>query len=126
MEREKWKNKNFFTALGHSFDGIKYALKNERNLKIQLIFAILAIILGIFLKLTYIEFAILVIVIGLVLFSEFINTALEVMLDLYSQEYNENIKIVKDISSGAVLLMSALSVIIGVILFLPKILNILA
>lgn len=123
MERKNWKNKNFLEALKHSLEGIKYTFKNERNLKIQLIFAILAIGTGIFLKLTHIEFAILFITIGLVLFAEIINTAIETMLDLYSQEYNEKIKLVKDIASGAVLVTSIISIMIGCALFLPKILE---
>ena len=123
MDNKKWKNKNFFEALKHSLAGIKYTFKNERNLKIQLIFGILATGFGIYFNLTSIEFAVLFLVIGIVFFAEHINTAIEVMLDLYSQDKNEIIKIAKDISSGAVLITSIMSVIIGCILFLPKILN---
>lgn len=123
MNREKWKNKNFFEALKNSLNGISYTLKNERNLKIQSVFAILVIAVGIFLKLNYIEFCIIFITIGLVMFAELINTAIEFMLDLYSQEHNDNIKMAKDISSGAVLMTSIVSVVIGIILFLPKILE---
>jgi diacylglycerol kinase (ATP) len=123
MEQKKWKNKNFLAALGNSLNGIKYTLKSEKNIKIQLIFAIIAIALGIFFELNYIEFAILVITISFVLFAELVNTAIETMFDLYSEEYNEKIKIGKDIASGAVLVTAINSLVIACILFLPKILN---
>lgn len=125
MEKNKWKNKNFLQALKHSVDGIKYAFVNERNLKIQLLIGIAVIIVGIILKLTYVEFGIIILTIGMVIFAELINTAIEIILDLYSQEYNENIKVAKDLASGAVLLTALVSVIIGLIIFMPKIINIL-
>ena len=124
MERKKWKNHNFHEALKYSIDGIKYTFKQERNLRIQLVFAICAIALGVFLKLSEIEFVFLILTIGLVLFAEMVNTSLEFLFDLYSEEYNDKIKCGKNIASGAVLITSIVSVIVGIILFLPKILNI--
>lgn len=98
MDR-KWKNPNFLSALKHSFDGVKYVLKNERNLKIQLVFAIFVIILGKLLNLNEIEYMVLFLTIGLVVCTEIINTVIEVCLDIYSEEYNEKIKLAKDIAS---------------------------
>ncbi len=119
----KWKNKNFKVALKNSMFGIEYTLKTQRNLRIQIVFAILAILLGLIFGLNTTEWGILWLVIGSVLFAEMVNTAIEVMLDLYTQEFNENVRIAKDIASGAVLISSIVSVIVGGILFLPKILN---
>lgn len=123
MENRKWKNKNFIQALKHAIDGIKYTFKNERNLKIQFVFAISTIVLALFLRLNFIEWAILVLTIGFVIFAELINTAFEIIMDVYSQEYNEKIKIVKDIASGAVWITSFISVIVGCLLFLPKLIK---
>lgn len=123
MENRKWKNKNFIQALKHAIDGIKYTFKNERNLKIQFVFAISTIVLALFLRLNFIEWAILVLTIGFVIFAELINTAFEIIMDVYSQEYNEKIKIVKDIASGAVWITSFISVIVGCSLFLPKLIK---
>lgn len=125
MEQKKWKNKNFLQALIHSLDGIKYTLSNEQNLKIQLFFAILVIGLGFLLKINTFEFLILIITIALVLFAEMMNTCIEVCLDIYSEKYNEKIKVAKDVASGAVLILAVMSVIIGFIIFLPKIIIIL-
>lgn len=121
----KWKSKKFFDALKNSINGIFYVIKNEKNMKIELVFAILAIITSFFLKINAIEFIIILFVIFFVLFAEFINSAIEKVVDLYTLEYNETAKIAKDISAGAVTIVSFLSIIIGVIIFLPKIINIL-
>lgn len=125
MKSKKWKNKNLLQALKNAMQGIKYVFHNERNLKIQLVFAILAIAVSVFLKLTHLEWILLCLTIGMVLFAELVNTAIEIVLDVYSEKYNENIKNAKDISSGAVLLTSIISVAIGGILWIPKILNLL-
>ena len=111
-------------ALKNAFNGIKYVFINERNFRIQLILAIIVIIIAFFLKLKSVQLAILVLTIFLVLFAELINTALEVIVDMYTKEYNEKAKIAKDISSGAVTLIAIMSVIIGLMVFLPTILEI--
>ena len=119
----KWKNPNFFQSLKNALNGIKEVVKTGRNIKIQIVFAILAIIMGIIFKINNIEALILVLTIFGVLITEFINTAIEMLADLYTTEYNEKIKILKDIGAGAVTLSAIASVIIGIIMFLPKILN---
>ncbi len=119
----KWKNPNFFQSLKNALNGIKEVVKTGRNIKIQIVFAILAIIMGIIFKINNIEALILVLTIFFVLIAEFINTAIEMLADLYTTEYNEKIKILKDIGAGAVTLSAASSIIVGIIMFLPKILN---
>lgn len=118
----KWKNQNFFQSLKNAINGILYIIKNGKNIKIQLTFAIFAIIIGITLKITNIEFLILILTIFFVLVSEFMNTAIEDLSDLYTTKYNEKIKIIKDVGAGAVTLSAIASICVGLILFLPKIL----
>ncbi len=120
----KWKNPNFIIALKNAFNGIIYTFKTGRNFKIQLFFAIIAIIMSIFLKITLVEFAIIILTIFLVLFAEMINTVIETVVNMYTQEYNEDAKIAKDIAAGGVTICSIASLIIGIIIFLPKILEI--
>ena len=120
----KWRNKNFFEALKNSINGILYVITTQRNFKIQLFFAILAIVLSVLLKLNFIEIIIILIVISSVFVLEFFNTIIETIIDMYTQEYNEKAKIAKDIAAGIVTIMSIFSIIIGVIIFLPKILEI--
>ena len=119
---DKWENKNFFESLKNSLNGIKYVIKNEKNIKIELIFAILAIIFSIILKISFIEFSIIILIIFLVLFAECINTSIEKIVDMYTEEYNEKAKIAKDVAAGAVTLLSFASIIIGISIFLPKVL----
>ncbi len=118
----KWKNPNFFQSLKNAINGILYIIKNGKNIKIQLVFAILAIIAGVVLKINSIEFLILILTIFFVLVSEFMNTAIENLSDLYTTEYNEKIKIIKDVGAGAVTLAAMASICVGLIMFLPKIL----
>ncbi len=119
----KWKNKNFFQSLKNAINGVKFVWQYGSNIKIQFVFAIFAIILGGILKLSLVEFAILILTIFIVLICEVINTAIEKIVDLYTLEYNEIAKVVKDSAAGAVTLSAIMSVVIGIILFLPKIIN---
>jgi diacylglycerol kinase len=107
----------------YAFEGIKLTYRNEPNFRIQLVLAILSTILGIFLKISQIEWLILIIIIFVVLLLELINSSIEALVDLISPEKNEKAKIAKDTAAGAVLVASILSLIIGIVLFLPKITN---
>lgn len=119
-----WKNKNFFIALKNACSGIKYVFITQRNLKIQFVFSIIAILASAFFKISLIEWAIIILTIFMVFLAELFNTAIETTIDMFTTEYNEKAKIAKDVSAGAVTLMAICSVIIGLIIFLPKILNI--
>ncbi len=119
----KWKNPNFRTALKNAVNGIKYTFISGINFKIQLIFALIAIISGIVFKISLIEWSIIVILIFFVLFSEMTNTAIETVVNMITNEYNENAKIAKDVSAGAVTLSAICSVIVGLIIFIPKLLE---
>ena len=116
---------SFNESLGHALDGIEYTINHERNFKIELFFAIAVTIMSFILKVSIIEWGILVLVISMVLALEMINTAIERCVDLVTKEYKELAKNAKDIAAGAVLVMSMFSVVIGIIIFLPKIINLL-
>ena len=114
---------NFIESMGHAIDGISYTTTHEKNFKIEIIFACLVTIASFILKVSILEWAILILVIGMVLVLEMINTAIERCVDLVTKDYRELAKAAKDVAAGAVLIMSMFSVIIGIIIFLPKILN---
>ena len=120
----EWKNKNFFEALKNALNGLKYAIKTQKDLKIQIFIAIIVIIISILLKISKIEMIIITISIFLVIFAEVMNTAIEKTVDLVTQEYNEIAKIAKDVSAGAVLILAINSIIIGLYIFGDKIINI--
>ena len=117
------KNKNFLQSLKCSFNGIVAYFKSEKNAKIELVFAILAFALGIIFKLSKTEFAILSITIFFVIVAEMINTGLEKTLDLIDKDFNKDIKFIKDLSAGFVLLSAINSIIIFYLLFVDKILR---
>lgn len=119
---ESFKNPTFFKALKNALRGISLAVKNERNIKIQIVAAILVIVMGFMFRISYIEWAILTITIFLVLITECLNTAVEKTVDMITEKYNECARNVKDISAGAVLFSAISSVVVGIIIFLPKIL----
>lgn len=124
--REKLKvqgKSNFFVSFGHAMDGISYVVSHERNFIIELVFAVLVTIASFILKVSLIEWCILVLVIGIILALEMINTAIERCVDLVTKDYRELAKIAKDVSAGAVLVMSMFSVILGILIFLPKIIE---
>lgn len=118
-----WKNKNFLEALKNSINGIKYTIKSGRNFKIQLVFAVVAILAGIVFKISMQEWTILTIIIFLVLLAEMVNTAVETIVNMITTEYNENAKNAKDISAGVVTLCALCSIIVGLIIFVPKLLE---
>jgi undecaprenol kinase/diacylglycerol kinase (ATP) len=105
----------------YAFDGIKTAIKNEPNFRFHLVAGVIAISMGVYFKLTALEFAVLMIAIGFVVIIELINTMLEALVDLVSPEIAQQAKIAKDVSAAAVLASAVLSVVIGILLFLPKI-----
>lgn len=115
----------FDKSVGHALDGIEYAVNHERNVKIEILFAILTSILGFILKISLLEWVIIVLVIAMVLALELVNTAIERTVDLVTKDYHDLAKAAKDVAAGAVLIMSMFSVIIGLIIFLPKIISIL-
>lgn len=115
----------FAESMGHALDGIRYTTSHERNFRIEIIFAIVATAASFILKVSIIEWAILVLVIGMVLALEMVNTSIERCVDLVTKDYKELAKYAKDIAAGAVLVMSMFSIIIGIIIFLPKIIEIL-
>lgn len=113
-----------FRALPSSFkyaaNGFKTAFRNEPNFRIHIFIGTMALLLGAFLGLSASEWITLLFTISFVLILEFWNTALEAIVNLVSPELHPKAKIAKDVSAAAVLLGAIVSIIIGMILFLPK------
>lgn len=105
----------------YAIQGIKTGIKEEKNMKIHILIMILVMIAGIILKISKIEWLICIILFGFVISLELINTAIENTVDLITLEKNEKAKIIKDTSAGAVLTAAVTSAIIGLMIFIPKI-----
>ncbi len=104
-------------AFRYAIEGLIYTVKTQRNMKVHLVVAVLAIIASVLLKLTSIEWAIILVLIGLVLMTEMLNTAIEAIIDLSSPEYHKLAKIAKDVGAGMVLVFAILAVIAGLIVY---------
>lgn len=113
--------KHIINSFKYAFNGIYSALKKERNLKIHFIIMILVIIAGIIFKISKFEWIICIILFSLVISLELINTAIETTVDIAMPEINEKAKIAKDVAAGSVLVVAISAVIIGLIIFVPKI-----
>ncbi len=108
-----------------AFSGLKSAIKREPNFRTHLFFAIITIIAAYFLNFTLSEWTILIFVIFLVMIFELLNTALEALVNLVSPELKPEAKIAKDVAAASVLISAIFSIIVGAILFLPKIIALL-
>ena len=115
--------RKFFRSFGYAVAGIVTASK-EQNLRFHLLSAIIVIIAGILTGLSLTEWMVLTIIMALVIGAELINTAIERVVDLSSPEIHPLAKDAKDIAAGAVLVFAVASVIIGLLVFLPKWLSI--
>jgi diacylglycerol kinase (ATP) len=104
----------------YAFAGLRYLLWTQRNAKIHTAIGVIAIALGFALGLDRYEWLALVITIAIVLAAEGVNTALEAVVDLTSPDYHPLAKIAKDVGAGTVLLTAVAAVIVGLMLFLPR------
>ncbi|MBP3284144.1 MAG: diacylglycerol kinase family protein [Clostridia bacterium] len=103
--------------------GIFHCLMNERNMRTHFIAGILVFGAAIYFKLSGVEIAIVGLTVGLVITTELINTAIENTVDLVTMEYKPLAKIAKDVAAGAVLLAAFTAVLVGLALFVPKIMR---
>ncbi|WP_042224065.1 diacylglycerol kinase family protein [Oceanobacillus manasiensis] len=105
----------------YAWNGVLSVVKTERNFRIHLLAAFIVICAGIIMQLSQVEWLFIVIAIGSVLTAECLNSAVEKMLDYLKPEIHPKAKVVKDLSAGAVLLTVLMSVVVGLIVFIPKI-----
>ena len=115
--------KKFLLSFKYAFTGVFKTIKTEQNMKVHIFIMFLVIIFGIILKITFLEWIICVILFSLVIAGELFNTAVENVVDIVMPQINEKAKIAKDASAGGVLVLAIGAVIIGLIIFVPKILK---
>lgn len=120
---EKKGFKRFLKSFRYCYEGMKYAFYHEVNLLVMIVIAIIALILGMLLKISYGERLIIVLLIGFTLALEMINTAIEATVNLVTEEKKPLAKIAKDCASGAVGIASIMAIIMGLMIFLPKIIT---
>ncbi len=113
--------KKIVKSFVYAFNGLKLCFASEVNFKIHLLSAIAVLLLGVVFKISNTEWLAVIICIAFVTALEMINTAIEKLCDMVNAAVDPGIKKVKDIAAGAVLVVAVGSLVIGVIIFLPKI-----
>lgn len=114
------KKHSIIQSFGFAINGFIRAFLLENNMKIHVAAAIVAVALGIWLHVSFIEWALLAICIAMVISFELMNTAVEKICDRISTEQHPLTKLIKDVSAAAVLVVSIGSLIVGLFIFIPK------
>jgi len=109
----------FMAGFGYAFQGLWYSLRTQINMQVHIVIALLAIALGIVLRISSVEFAVIFLAIASVVLVEMLNTVIELCVDLASPEYHPLAKIAKDVAAGAVLVSAIFAVIIAFFIFGP-------
>ena len=123
----KYKSQGLSNTFKNARKGFNLAIRSEMNIRIHAVVAAIIIALAFYLKFSATEFCILLFVIALVIVTEMLNTAIEFTLDsIYHNRYSRMVGMAKDISAGAVLFATFVSVVVGIILFGSKILALFA
>jgi diacylglycerol kinase len=113
----------FLRSFVYAWHGLIYAIRTQRNARVHAVIGAGAIVLGVLLHISPVEFAMVFVAITLVFIAEMFNTVAEACIDLVTREYHPLAKIAKDVAAGAVLLNAILSVIIGILVFGPHLLT---
>jgi diacylglycerol kinase len=123
MTPNKFSLKSRLGSFRFAVNGLLLLLKNEHNSRIHLLAAIIAIVMGIIMKIDHYEWSLLIIVIGAVFLTELLNSSIESLADLIDPEFNELIMRAKDYSAAAVLISAIVAIVVGGLIFIPKFLD---
>ncbi len=115
--------KKWLNSLGFAIRGIILFFKTERNARIEGLISILIVLVSAWLNLSVIEWCLILTCIGAVLSAEAFNTVVERLADLQTKDHHSGIGQLKDISAGAVLITAIISIVIGMMIFTPRLLE---
>ena len=121
MKNRNTANKNLVTSFNRAIDGILYCLRTQRNFRLHLFMAFLALFISFWLHLTKEELLLVFFAISFVLGAEIINTSIEVTIDMITKKYHPLAAIAKDVAAGGVLVAAANALVTGYMVFSPKI-----
>lgn len=109
----------FLRSFVYAWRGVIYAVRTQRNMRVHIALAIVAVALGVFLRISPVEFAMLFVAITGVFITEMINTVAEACVDLATQTYHPLARVAKDVAAGAVLVASILALVIALFVYVP-------
>lgn len=107
----------FIRSFGYAIEGFRTVVATERNIKVQLLVGVLAIVAGVVLKIDALSWVLVLLCIGLVLFAELVNTSIEAIVDLATQDLHPLAKRAKDIAAASVFTLSITAAVVGIIVF---------
>jgi diacylglycerol kinase len=114
---------SFWRSFLFAGQGVWHAVRHQRNMRVHLVAAVAAVVAGLVLKISSVGWACVLLAIGLVLTAEMLNTVVESLVDLYTDEYHPLAKIAKDTAAGAVLVSSLAALAVGLAVFLPRLIT---
>lgn len=120
MKQQNFSLYHRIKSFGYAINGIKIIIREEHNFRIHLFAALCVLLAGILLKITTMEWIALMFAIGFVFTLEIVNTAIENMADFVSPDHHEMIKKIKDLSSAGVLVSAVTALVVGLLVFVPK------
>jgi diacylglycerol kinase len=123
MARSATPRSGFLRSFSFAGQGVWHVVRTQRNMRVHLLVGLAAVVAGVILRIGAADWACLLTVIGLVLTAETLNTVVEALVDLYTDEFHPLAKAAKDMAAGAVLLASAAAVGVGVAVFLPRLIR---
>ena len=115
----QYKKTKFTKKLQNAFNGVKIGFWEENNIKTQLLILFLVLSVSFYFKISKIEFLVLILTSAIVFLAEYLNTSLENLCDHVTTEEHYQIKRVKDISAGSVLVVATFALLVGIIIFSP-------
>jgi diacylglycerol kinase (ATP) len=113
----KYKNKHIFQAFTVALYGIWYCIQSQKNIRLLVVISAVSLVLAIFFNIDRVEWALLFLAMFIVIITEMLNTAVEAVVDMVTQEFHPLAKIAKDVAAGSVLLSAVFSVIVGYLIF---------
>ncbi|TKC01793.1 diacylglycerol kinase family protein [Pedobacter cryotolerans] len=112
--------KKLISSFAYAIKGLNYTFRSQLNFKIHCFGGLLAIILGFLVDLNSYEWLWIILSIAMVIILELVNTAIEILVDLVSPEYHPKAETIKDVAAASVLIGALMALIIGLFIFVPK------
>ena len=112
-----------FKSFGYAFEGIWTGISKERNMKIHCFAAVCVVVAGVLFHISVTEWCICLVLFGLILSLELVNTAIEAVVDLVTEDKKPLAKLAKDTAAGAVLIAAVMAAMAGLLIFVPKLIS---
>lgn len=120
---EGQKKNPLYKSFGYAFEGIFTGIKKERNMKIHCLAMLCVVAAGFVFRISVSEWCICLILFGMILSLELVNTAMEAVVGLVTEERRPLAKLAKDTAAGAVLIAAIMAAGVGLLIFVPKVLE---